>query len=259
MRDGNLAAPTGTTPPDSAIAAAVVAFLGEARTAEQRVVGITGPVAVGKSHLAAQLCAQLDRRDGGRPPVLACTDSWLLDETTLASLGRSARKGFPESYDVPAMRRSLTSVSIDGILRSPRYSHLLYDIEPDVIDEQVVGEWLVVEGLHLTRFVHDLVPVIVHLDAPDEVIERWYVRRLKSLIDRARNGEPSFYAPFTGFDDAELDDIAGAFWHEINLPNKHRYIDPLRTSADLVITVDAGHRMVSIVDFDGRERLPGRT
>lgn len=207
-------------------------------------VGITGPVAVGKSHLAAALAQRWG--SAGEPAAIVCTDSWLFPESELATRGLTFRKGFPESYDVDAMRAAFGAATADGVMRSPRYSHLRYDIEPDAIDEVALGEGWVVEGLHLTRFLDDLVPFIVHLDAEDAVLERWYVDRLRELARRAGAGEPSFYAFLAGSPDDAVVDFALQCWHGINVPNKVENIDPWRDRADLVVRLGGGHEVMEI-------------
>lgn len=208
-------------------------------------VGVTGPVAVGKSHLAAALARRWGHDD--RPAAVVCTDAWLLPEAQLAAAGLSFRKGFPESYDVDAMRAAIVAASEEGVMHSPRYSHLRYDIEPGVTDEVEVGERWVVEGLHLTRFLGDLVPFIVHLDADDDLLEAWYVDRLRELAGRARAGEPSFYAFLADADDDAVVDFALQCWRGINVPNKVDHIDPWRDRAQLVIRLGSGHEPIAAI------------
>ncbi len=70
-------------------------------------VGLTGSVASGKSTLALALKQAL----GGLKQVdHVSTDGFLLPNAVLAERGLSLRKGFPESYDQPALARALTAI-----------------------------------------------------------------------------------------------------------------------------------------------------
>ena len=78
------------------------------------VVGITGGIAAGKSTVAAAVAAAL-----GWPNV--STDGFIR-----ADAGN--RKGYADSYDAAALRRSSTPSANDGKATVPRYSHLHYDV-----------------------------------------------------------------------------------------------------------------------------------
>ena len=237
--------PTRPSSVDCSDAAGVIAeVVGDAGVGPGPI-GVTGPVAVGKSHLAAALAERWGV--AGVPAAVVCTDSWLLPEAELAAAGLTFRKGFPESYDVDAMRAAFEAAIADGVLRSPRYSHLRYDIEPGVTDEVEVGERWVVEGLHLTRFLGDLVPFIVHLDADDELLEAWYVDRLRELAGRARAGEPSFYGFLADSSPDAVDEFARQCWYGINVPNKVDHIDPWRERADLVVRLGPDHAVTALL------------
>src|SRR6185312_8705788 len=91
------------------------------------VIAVTGSVAVGKSVLSNQL---KDAITGwpDRPVVeIIGTDGFLLDNAALEAKGLSTRKGFPESYDLPALKAALAAVR-QGPVTIPGYSHSTYDI-----------------------------------------------------------------------------------------------------------------------------------
>src|SRR5919108_6658 len=67
---------------------------------------------------------------------LVTTDGFLYPNAVLEREGLMERKGFPESYDLPALLRFLTEVKAGRHpVRAPVYSHLVYDVKPN--------EWVV--------------------------------------------------------------------------------------------------------------------
>ena len=71
------------------------------------VIGITGSVAAGKT-TTARVLAGLLRRGPGRPTVdLLTTDGFLFPNRVLEQRGLLGRKGFPETYDQPALVAAL--------------------------------------------------------------------------------------------------------------------------------------------------------
>ena len=85
-------------------------FLGKNGTKVPYIIGMAGSVAVGKSTTARILQALLARWPNHPKVDLVTTDGFLLPNATLEREGILDRKGFPESYDLPAMLRFLTDI-----------------------------------------------------------------------------------------------------------------------------------------------------
>ena len=61
---------------------------------------------------------------GEQNVALTTTDGFLLPNEELQAQGIFDRKGFPESYDMPALLEFMNNVKDgDEVVRSPRYSH----------------------------------------------------------------------------------------------------------------------------------------
>ena len=69
------------------------------------VIGVAGSVAVGKSTTARVLQALLARWPNVPKVDLVTTDGFLYPNAVLEREGLMERKGFPESYDLPALLR----------------------------------------------------------------------------------------------------------------------------------------------------------
>ena len=216
------------------------------------VVAVAGPVAVGKSHLADDLAGAL--RSAGASAEVVSTDGFLFPFAELDRRGLIARKGFPESYDVDALRAFLVAVR-DTLHRThdisvPIYSHEIYDILPDERRPVPPLDVVVLEGLNAMYATKGLVDFGVYVDAPLPVIETWYVERFLHLVAVATPG--SFYTRFSGMGHDELVDAALAVYRSINLPNLTDHIAPSRDLADVVVEKLPDHAVGQIRDRGGR-------
>ena len=214
------------------------------------VVGVAGSVAVGKSTFAAGL-AQAAAAWPEQPRVEAiATDGFLFPNTVLAERGIAMRKGFPESYDVAAMRDAIAGVKAGARVALPRYSHVSYDVDPG--DPLVVEQpsLLILDGLHLAQIEQPdaprLIDHLIYLDADEAVIAGWFAARLLPLMRAGRDDATSFYHRFRDWDDAQSADFAKRVWEGINLPNLREHIVKDRDAADAVVTKRADHSIASV-------------
>jgi len=127
-------------------------FLGTAEAKVPYIIGVAGSVAVGKSTTARVLQALLARWPNVPKVDLVTTDGFLLPNAVLEREGLMERKGFPESYDLPALLRFLADVKAGRRpVRAPIYSHLVYDVMPNQSIEVDRPDILIVEGLNVLQ------------------------------------------------------------------------------------------------------------
>jgi type I pantothenate kinase len=207
------------------------------RAATAPVVAIAGPVAVGKSTIAAALAEGLEAR--GRSVAVLATDGFLWPNAVLEARDLLARKGFPETYDLDRLQRLVDSARAgEAVLEVPVYSHERYDVldEPIAVERPDV---LVVEGvIALQRRFGDLG---IYLDADPEDVERWYVERFQDLVVAARDDPTSFYAGWADLEPDAVAELARSVWTMVNLPNLVEHIAPTRALADVVIHKGPDH------------------
>src|SRR5262245_21019590 len=114
------------------------------------VIGLAGSVSVGKSTTARVLTALLSRWPNTPKVQLVTTDGFLLPNAALNARSIMNKKGFPESYDMPALLRFLSDVKAGRReVRAPLYSHLVYDVVPGeatIVDRPDI---LILEGLNV--------------------------------------------------------------------------------------------------------------
>ena len=207
-----------------------------------RILAVAGPVAVGKSTIAARLADHL-RADGDRVAVVS-TDGFLHPNAVLAGRGLLERKGYPETYDLDRLEAVVTAARTGGTpLEVPVYSHEHYDVleSPEPIDRPDV---LVVEGVvALQRPFADLG---VYIHAEEAHVVGWYVARFQALVEAAGDDPTSFYRAWTDLDETAVGDLARAVWDGVNHPNLLEHIAPTRARADVVIHKGADHRILSL-------------
>ena len=223
------------------------------------VIGVAGSVAVGKSTTARVLQALLKRWTNTPKVDLVTTDGFLYPNAILEREGLMDKKGFPESYDLPALLRFLSDIKGGRRpARAPVYSHLLYDV--------VVNQWveidrpdiLIVEGLNMLQaarppkdgraipFVSDFFDFSIFLHADDALLEDWYIQRFMKLRDTAFRDPRSYFRQYADLDDAEAEATGRSIWMRINLVNLHENILPTRARADLQLTKGADHRIEEV-------------
>jgi type I pantothenate kinase len=209
-------------------------------------VGVTGAVAAGKSTFAGQLAAAIAA--GGAGVEIVCTDGFLMNNATLEAKGVLGRKGFPESYDMAAMRAALAAVR-SGPADFPGYSHAIYDIDPALTRRLGPAGVVIVEGLALHDGAAALgLDALIYLDADEAHLEGWFTERLLGLWRAAEHDPTSFYAQFRHFSEPEARAFAIRVWRAINLPNLRDHIVKGRDLADLVVRKGPDHAILEIAE-----------
>src|SRR5579862_4549576 len=223
------------------------------------VIGVAGSVAVGKSTTARVLQALLARWPNVPKVDLVTTDGFLYPNAVLAREGLMEKKGFPESYDLPALLRFLSEIKAGRHpVRAPVYSHLIYDVIPNEQIEIDRPEILIVEGLNVLQagrlpkdgkavpFVSDFFDFSVYLDAEEDVLLAWYVSRFLTLRGTAFADPKSYFHRYARLSDDEAIATATSIWERINLVNLRENILPTRQRADLILKKSESHQVEQV-------------
>jgi type I pantothenate kinase len=229
-------------------------FLGTEDAKMPFIIGVAGSVAVGKSTTARVLQALLTRWPNTPKVDLVTTDGFLLPNAVLEREALMEKKGFPESYDLPALLRFLSDVKAGRRpARAPVYSHLVYDVVPNYWIEIHQPDILIVEGLNVLQagrppkdgaaipFVSDFFDFSVYLDADEEVLRTWYVDRFLTLRVTAFSDPKSYFHRYARLSDEEAIKTATSIWTRINLVNLRENILPTRRRANLILKKEESH------------------
>jgi type I pantothenate kinase len=231
-------------------------FLGTEDAKMPYIIGIGGSVAVGKSTTSRVLQALLSRWPNVPKVDLVTTDGFLFPNAILERENLMDKKGFPDSYDIASLRRFLSDIKAGRRpVRAPVYSHLVYDVVPNLWIEIDRPDILIVEGLNVLQtaalprdplgmpFVSDFFDFSVYIEADERVLQRWYVNRFLALRGTAFSDPKSYFHRYANLTDEEAVATATAIWARINLVNLHQNILPTRPRADLILTKGENHRI----------------
>jgi type I pantothenate kinase len=234
-------------------------FLGTEDSKMPYIIGVGGSVAVGKSTTARVLEALLARWPNVPKVDLVTTDGFLYPNAILTREDLMERKGFPESYDLPALLRFLSDVKAGRRpTRAPIYSHLVYDVIPNEWVEIDRPDILIVEGLNVLQtghppqggkaipYVSDFFDFSIYLDADENVLLTWYVDRFLTLRGTAFRDPKSYFHRYATLSDRDAVETATSIWRRINLANLNENILPTRQRADLILKKGESHRVEQV-------------
>lgn len=222
------------------------------------IVGIAGSVAVGKSTTARLLKTLLERWPEHPKVELITTDGFLFPNQVLSERDLMKKKGFPESYDIRKLVQFVSDIkSGKTYVQAPTYSHLVYDITPEIKTINA-PDILIIEGLNVLQsgmdyphaphrvFISDFLDFSIYVDAEPQHLKRWYTERFMAFRQGAFLDPNAYFHHYTKLDEAEAAQVAEKIWEEINAVNLQRNILPTRERAGLILHKGKDHQIDTI-------------
>ncbi|MBN6709747.1 type I pantothenate kinase [Haemophilus haemoglobinophilus] len=228
-------------------------FLGGHNPKVPYIISIAGSVSVGKSTSARILQSLLANWPQARKVDLITTDGFLYPLEILQKKNLLQKKGFPVSYDTQRLIRFLADIkSGKRNIQAPIYSHLTYDIIPDQFDTVDQPDILILEGLNVLQigsnksnqlFVSDFVDFSIFVDAEEEQLKEWYIKRFLKFRRSAFTDPNSYFKHFANLSEQEAIETASQIWDNINGLNLRQNILPTRERANLILKKGANHKV----------------
>lgn len=229
-------------------------FLGTDDQQVPYIISIAGSVAVGKSTTARVLQALLSRWPTHRQVELITTDGFLHPNNVLEQRGLMKKKGFPQSYDINRLVKFVSELKSGATqVSAPVYSHLTYDVVPGGNKVIKQPDILILEGLNVLQtgmdyphephriFVSDFVDFSIYVDAPEKLLEIWYIDRFLKFRQSAFTNPDSYFHHYAQLSKQEAIFTAMQVWKEINWLNLKENILPTRERANLIMTKKVNH------------------
>ncbi|MCE0829025.1 MULTISPECIES: type I pantothenate kinase [Buttiauxella] len=231
-------------------------FLGTNGQRIPYVISIAGSVAVGKSTTARVLQALLSRWPEHRRVELITTDGFLHPNKVLKERNLMKKKGFPQSYDMHRLVKFVSDIKSGAPnVTAPVYSHLIYDVIPDGDKTVAQPDILILEGLNVLQsgmdyphdphhvFVSDFVDFSIYVDAPEDLLQDWYITRFLKFREGAFTDPDSYFHSYAKLSEDEAVNVALQLWKEINWRNLKENILPTRERASLIMTKSSNHEV----------------
>lgn len=217
-------------------------------------IGVSGSVAVGKSTSARVLQRLLEKFYPDKHIELITTDGFLYPNAELERRGIMKRKGFPESYDMPALLEFMSKVKIGGEeVAYPLYSHEIYDIVPGEMQTMKEPDIVIVEGINAFQlpenqqtYMNEFFDFSVYIDADPLHIKKWFMDRFLLHMEAAKDDPTNYFYEITKWPPEKVEDYGNEVWYTINLTNLVQHIQPTRGRADVIIHKGIDHSIDEI-------------
>jgi len=117
---------------------------------------------------------------------------------------------------------------------------------------------LIVEGLNVLQparlprdgkaipFVSDYFDFSIYVDADEELLHKWYVRRFMRLRETAFRDPKSYFRKYADVSEEEALATAERLWTRINLVNLRENIVPTRQRSSLILRKGEDHRIEEV-------------
>lgn len=218
------------------------------------IIGISGPVAVGKTTMSRLLKILFEQFYPNLRVQLMSTDDFLYPNWQLKKKRLMSFKGFPESYNNKLLLDFLSDVaSGQKEVFYPLYSQELSDILPGSYGKITNPNILIIEGINIlqilsndTMVMSDFFDFSIYIDASEDLIRTWFLQRFVHLLTMNRDNRASFYYPWANGPKSKAVAMAEKVWQTVNLVNLREYIEPTKDRSNMILHKTYQHRINKI-------------
>tara|TARA_B100000941_G_scaffold45339_1_gene28072 strand:+ start:106 stop:1014 length:909 start_codon:yes stop_codon:yes gene_type:complete len=206
-------------------------------------IGIAGSVSVGKSTFSKTLKKLFHKFKRIKNVEIVTTDGFLYPNSVLEKKKIMDKKGFPESYDHKSLLKFLHKIKSGASnIEAPIYSHNIYDILEGKRKKIDSPKILILEGVNvLNSSIIKFFDFSIYLDADEDVIKNWYIKRFLSLRHESLSDKNSYFKKYNSMTVKEVTKLATNVWKTINLKNLNDHILPTRNNASLIVKKKYDH------------------
>lgn len=220
------------------------------------VIGICGPVSVGKSTMATLLLKYLNKTMPHIKIKIISIDDFLYSNQELIKKGLMQKKGFPSTYKNTNIINFLKDIKYaDAPVEHYIYSHELSDIDPDRKEFMNKPDILIIEGINILQLpvkgivpISDYVDLSIYIDSNLKLIREWYIERFFEMVRLNKNRPRNFFYKWNYESNYQAKTFAMDIWNKVNLPNIEQNILPTKSRADIVIHLGKDH-IISQIEF----------
>lgn len=222
-------------------------FLGE-KLHTPFIIAISGSVASGKTVTSFALKQMLELLYPDLTIERMTTDGFIYPNQELEKKHLMDRKGFPESYNVNLLNDFLSDlISEKEDIIYPLYSQEISDVVPNKMGHLYSPDILIIEGINTLQLPQegnnvpsDFFDFSIYLDVDEDLLKKWFIRRVKNLLELNKDNVGSFYYNLA---QNTPDPMALVYetWHKVNLTNLRENIDPTKERAKMILHKKDNH------------------
>ena len=211
-------------------------------------VGFNGSVSSGKSFIADQCATRL--KECGLSVAILSTDNFIYSNHKLQAKKIMHRKGFPESYDIKKLLKTLDDIKAGKSVKTPLYDQSISDISNKKYKIKKNCDIILIEGINilqpiLSKYVglllSDYLDYSIYIDAPERYLKRWFYNRLNNK--RTMWKRQGIRQNLTRKNKRQFRKWTMDIWNKINKVNLDEYILPFKERANLIIFKNKDHQV----------------
>ena len=219
------------------------------------IIGFNGSVSSGKSYISDKCSEQLNKNCNVKTIVLS-TDNFIFPNKKLEKMGIMHRKGFPESYDMIALKKVIIAIKQNKSVKVPIYDQSISDISKKRNTIPVGIDIVILEGINILQtnnlitankmrvILSDYIDLSIYIDAHEKAIIHWFLERLEKKKTHWK--KKGIKRNLTKKNNRKFKKWGVKIWNDINKVNLEKFILPFKERADIILFKNKNHRVTKM-------------